>query len=123
MVVREHCRPYFHECASRMSQRNHARHGLRCDNRILDLDLEGCMSETKDAVEEMSVSEMMQEGTLCIGCGVYDNWDAGDGFPRFCDHCASDLRKEGGHRLTNLSIGGFQHTCERNQCPWERKSK
>ncbi len=33
------------------------------------------------------ISEMMMEGTLCQGCGVFMG-EAGDGFPRSCPDCA-----------------------------------
>lgn len=66
--------------------------------------------------EEMSVSEMMAEGTLCEECGSYEDWGVGDDFPRLCNDCAGDLRKDG-HALTRLSIGGYQHICAGDNCP------
>ncbi|MBV8273558.1 MAG: hypothetical protein JO067_14925 [Cupriavidus sp.] len=44
------------------------------------------------------IAEMMLDGTLCEGCGVYLDGE-GDGYPRRCDDCpypaesASALRK------------------------------
>ena len=32
------------------------------------------------------IAEMMLDGTLCAGCGVFLNGD-GDGFPRYCTDC------------------------------------
>lgn len=34
------------------------------------------------------IAEMMLEGTLCEGCGVY--LEGGDGFPRRCSACPRD---------------------------------
>lgn len=73
--------------------------------------------------EEMSVSEMMAEGTLCERCGVYDNWGVGDDFPRLCSHCAQDMRKRG-HAVVILPIlGGYQHICAGDNCPPKKGSK
>lgn len=35
------------------------------------------------------IAEMMLDGTLCEGCGVFLDGDA-EGFPRRCDDCAGD---------------------------------
>ena len=35
------------------------------------------------------IAEMMLDGTLCEGCGVYLPGDA-DGYPRRCKHCAAE---------------------------------
>ena len=37
------------------------------------------------------IAEMMLDGTLCEGCGVYLDDDGADGFPRYCsEECARD---------------------------------
>ena len=38
------------------------------------------------------IAEMMLDGTLCEGCGVYLEGE-GQGFPRYCGGCRSDRRK------------------------------
>lgn len=37
-------------------------------------------------------AEMMLDGTLCEGCGVYLEDGGGEGFPRRCSQCGEDLR-------------------------------
>ena len=37
------------------------------------------------------VADMMLDGTLCAGCGVFDeNMEPGAGFPQLCDDCLAD---------------------------------
>lgn len=38
------------------------------------------------------IAEMMLDGTLCEGCGVYLDGDA-DGYPRCCPDCARERRR------------------------------
>jgi len=36
------------------------------------------------------IAEMMLDGTLCAGCGVYIDDEEGDGIPRYCsEECAA----------------------------------
>lgn len=37
------------------------------------------------------IAEMMLDGTLCEGCGVFLN-DEPPGYPRHCDDCAKEAR-------------------------------
>ena len=56
------------------------------------------------------VADMMIDGTLCEGCGVYlegDDDGKAWGFPRLCRDCALD-RKDHGHEIDELGSGiGF----------------
>lgn len=45
------------------------------------------------------IAEMMIDGTLCEGCGVYLDGD-GEGFPRRCEDCAADVDDSEGAPLS-----------------------
>ncbi len=51
------------------------------------------------------VSEMMLDGILCEGCGVFMGEEVG--FPRVCHDCAQDRRREG-REVRSTGLGGYQ---------------
>ena len=54
------------------------------------------------------VADMMLDGTLCEGCGVFMDGEE-CGFPRLCAGCARDRRQDG-HEVRDTGLGGFQDT-------------
>jgi len=52
------------------------------------------------------VAEMMLDGTLCEGCGVYLGIEDA-GFPCLCESCASE-RREDGSTVRDTGLGAFQ---------------
>lgn len=57
------------------------------------------------------IADMMLDGTLCEGCGVYiDHPDADMAdWPRLCASCAKDARRHGAS-LRDDGFGGYQVT-------------
>ncbi len=53
------------------------------------------------------IADMMLEGTLCEGCGVYMGDECG--FPRMCKGCAKDAREDG-LTVRKTGLGGYQAT-------------
>jgi len=56
------------------------------------------------------VADMMLDGTLCEGCGVFLDDLGGVGFPRLCGGCARDRLKDG-RMVVNHGLG-FQDVGE-----------
>lgn len=51
------------------------------------------------------VADMMLDGTLCEGCGVYMGDECG--FPRLCSSCAKERRQDG-RNVRSTGLGGYQ---------------
>lgn len=51
-------------------------------------------------------AEMMLDGTLCEGCGVYLDNDL-EGFPQLCSDCAEE-RRSWGREIVSVAPGIFQ---------------
>lgn len=51
------------------------------------------------------VADMILDGTLCEGCGVFMGDECG--FPRLCDDCAIERRKDG-REVRSTGLGGYQ---------------
>ena len=60
------------------------------------------------------IADMMLDGTLCEGCGVFMGEDVG--FPRLCGSCAKD-RRTAGRAIRSTGLGGFQDIGERPPPP------
>ena len=52
------------------------------------------------------IAEMMLDGTLCEGCGVFMGDECG--FARLCAGCAKDA-KAAGNKVCGTGLGGFQN--------------
>lgn len=49
------------------------------------------------------IADMMLDGTLCEGCGMYIGSD--NGFPTYCYDCKPEKKKKKKKKLQNLTEG------------------